>query len=254
MITWLNKQITENNLVNQKLATMDSHAIGNVNNAVIFKPTGTLLPNNLHMTNGDLASSTSSNLGSLSNGLGHIDSTLGNGSNIGMLRINSTSALTNTLSSSSTNQFLNKSNANTNDRLLLSSNHVQTFSNGYQPRSALSSSSSSSIQNEALKENQENGSTRLDPKYFQSHSPHITPSLDVVPLKPQATKQPANLATTSAVRINKHLVTGPLSSNNSNGTSTQPQQGPINGNQSQFNSQLATKSTPSLASAYFPAN
>jgi hypothetical protein len=91
---------------------------------------------------------------------------------------------------------------------------------------------------------------RLDPKYFQSNSPvqvgTLSTSLDIVPTKPQLVTK-ANLAgSNNAIaqpRINK-----PLTPQNS-----QPHTQTA---QSQATGTLipAAKSTPSLASAYFPTN
>jgi hypothetical protein len=114
--------------------------------------------------------------------------------------------------------------------------------------------------------------TRLDPKYFQTHSsnqPQSNYNLDIIPIKQhllnnkqqQQQQQQALLTsnstsnTTSAnnnnniggsVRINKQLIQ-PLATNNMHNNAHMQLQ------QQQINSLLPSKSTPSLASAYFPA-
>jgi len=114
-------------------------------------------------------------------------------------------------------------------------------------------------------------STRLDPKYFQSHASHQLSSLEVVPLKQQLNKQPSSsnicastgLTSTSSVRINKQVIPGPGSQNgNQNVLNTQHQNGGITQNGNLANGQysngmnglISNKSAPSLASAYFPSN
>ena len=76
------------------------------------------------------------------------------------------------------------------------------------------------------------GSTRLDPKYFQSHPTIMTNNLD----------KPNSISNNNA-RINKQLMQQGSSMN------PQPQQ-PSTISPNQYSS----KTAPSLASAYFPPN
>lgn len=251
IITWLNKQVNDNNIA------MNGKQINYESNAVMFKPMGAL--------NSNFSPLSSSN---------QVDSIL-NSNSLNMMR---SSQASNGLGSS--NQFMAKQSDMDSGRRHLLSNGSQMpmYSNGgtYHQTRALSSSSSSSIQHtDTLKENQEiesptlthrtlntnsssntnnAGSTRLDPKYFQSHSSAISSSLDMASSKQLANsgtnKQTNNgnmfpsQSSSSNVRINKQLV--------------QPA-GQLGSASAQFNSNTGTtanpiKSTPSLASAYFPAN
>jgi hypothetical protein len=248
IISWLNKQINDNNI--NKMTTSNTNGISS--DGVVFKPLGALVNLNGGLGAGNL-SSTSPSSNHLMTG---IDSTALGTSNL--LRLNSTSNTT------AANQYLNGKSTTTN--FIGSSN--------YQPsKNLLTSSSSSSIPSELIKENQEiessalshrvgilnginsatNGATattangsassRLDPKYFQSHSP--TAGLETS-LKSQLANKVPNLATTAtsnaSARINKHLV----QQNTLSSVQTQPT---LTNNQYAI---IPSKSTPSLASAYFP--
>lgn len=252
IITWLNKQVNDNNIaMNGKQLSYES------TNTVMFKPMGAL--------NSNFSPLSSSN---------QIDSIL-NGNSLNMVRSSQSS---NGLGSNNMNQFMNKPNdmdSGGNRRLLISNgSQMPMYSNGgnYHQTRALSSSSSSSIQQaETLKENQEiesptlshrtlntncttntNGSTRLDPKYFQSHSSAISSSLDMA----SSSKQLMN-------NVNKSNTNGNMfpSSNTNNSRINKQFAQPtsqLSSASAQFNSISAPsnpiKSTPSLASAYFPAN
>ena len=111
-------------------------------------------------------------------------------------------------------------------------------------------------------------STRLDPKYFQSHASHQLSSLEVVPLKQQLNKQTSSsntcanngLSSSNSVRINKQVI--PSANGNQNSLNNQQSNVGLtqNGNLSNgqysngTNGLISNKSTPSLASAYFPSN
>jgi hypothetical protein len=140
IISWLNKQITDNNLASNGTNKLngnnyDSSMSGVNGQGVVFKPYGALVP-----SNGNLSASSALNSGSQNHHL--IDSGLN------MMRLNSGGG-----STVSTNQYLNKSNER-----LYSNQQIQMYPNGYQQRtSALSSSSNSSLQpcSDSHKENQE---------------------------------------------------------------------------------------------------
>jgi spindle assembly abnormal protein 6 len=271
IISWLNKQITDNKIGAGSNGNYDSSS----HSGVVFKPFGALLP-----SNGNL---------SASSGLGNnlIESSLNT------MRLNNQGGLA---SQNGNNQYLNKSN----ERLYLSNQNtnqppqMSTYQTSYQHRSsALSSSSNSSLQHcsDSLKENQEtigsptlthrttdgtggSSSSRLDPKYFQSHtSSHQLSSLEVIPLKQQLNKQSSltnTLTGANSVRLNnKQLVSngtnGSVGAGNGGYTtnSHQPggasiaQNGNVGGAGQYINNNaglMSTKSTPSLASAYFPSN
>lgn len=97
------------------------------------------------------------------------------------------------------------------------------------------------------------GSTKLDPKYFQNHSPqsvgsptNFVESLNQIQPVSGLIGQKSSLPSTvqsnniGSVRINKQLTSQP---------SQQPQQ-LVNSS----SNAVSTKSTPSLASAYFPSS
>ena len=137
IISWLNKQITDNNLASNganKLGGGNYDMGGGVNGqGVVFKPYGALLPSN-------------GSLSALNNGSSPQNQHLID-SGLNMMRLNSGGL-------ASTNQYLNKSN----ERLYLSNSNQPMYPNNYQNRaSALSSSSNSSLQQctDSLKENQE---------------------------------------------------------------------------------------------------
>ena len=146
IISWLNKQITDNNLASSgtnKLSgsNYDSSLGGANGQGVVFKPFGALVP-----SNGNLSASSGLNNGSQNQHL--IDSSLN------MMRLNGGGG--GSVGIASTNQYLNKSN----ERLYIGNSNQQMpmYSNGYQQRaSALSSSSNSSLQHcsDSHKENQE---------------------------------------------------------------------------------------------------
>lgn len=111
-------------------------------------------------------------------------------------------------------------------------------------------------------------STRLDPKYFQSNSPQLSNSLDVVSIRPQmmrttltattntigigGTGSTNSTSSTAVARLNK-----PLVHQTSFGGSVQPNMPITNGTNNQiaqYTNGVSSKSTPSLASAYFPAS
>ena len=147
IISWLNKQITDNNISSKGNYDTSSSSQG-----VVFKPYGALLPS----SNGGLSTGLS-NGGQGSQNQHLLDSGLN------MMRLNA--------GGSQSNQYLNKSN----ERLYMGSSNQQQQqqmypSSNYQHRTAaLSSSSSSSIQqcSDALKENQETYEKNL--VYFKSY-------------------------------------------------------------------------------------
>jgi hypothetical protein len=157
IISWLNKQITDNNLASSgtnKLGSGSNYESSSLSNGhgVVFKPFGALVP-----SNGNLSTSSALNNGSQNQHL--IDSSLN------MMRLNSAGGSNINGNSgsgggggvSTTNQYLNKSN----ERLYMGNTNqqqMQMYSNGYQQRiNALSSSSNSSLQHcsDSHKENQE---------------------------------------------------------------------------------------------------
>lgn len=259
IISWLNKQITDNNLAsNGKLVSYESgHGAGAglSNNGItngsggLFKPFGSLTLNN------------NSHSPSLSNTNNDLDTILNSNGVGGMLRSTALGS-----SHLSQNTYMNKTEID-NRRLMLSNgSQMQMYSTGnvnssnvnsYQQRTPLSSSSSSSIQqSEALKENHEidtqsvrnamqsNQQNRLDPKYFQSHQTIMSDSS-----KPQ--QQP--LIKTNGIRINKQLVQSG-SSSIPNGSQTQVLQQHNGNSVTNGNGVNANGNMPSLASAYFPSN
>lgn len=117
------------------------------------------------------------------------------------------------------------------------------------------------------------GSTRLDPKYFQNHSPQSsqTTNLDILPIRQQLMKQQQqnqNLVSSSTNKLtNKPSHQNSIGSNNiinnniinnSNNNENNNDINSANPSQQHADAQYAaiisSKSTPSLASAYFPAN
>ena len=128
IISWLNKQITDNNLASNGTSKLngnnyDSSMSGVNGQGVVFKPYGALVP-----SNGNLSASSALNNGSQNQHV--IDSGLN------MMRLNSGGGGGG--STVSTNQYLNKSN----ERLYLSNSNqqMQMYPNDYQQRtSALSS-------------------------------------------------------------------------------------------------------------------
>ena len=206
-----------------------------------FKPFG-VIPNGLSTTTSTTTVVPSLNNTRMTNG--HINNS------VDFMNGTATTTTNGILRSGSLNKNFNMNN---NEGLFEQRQYHQqaplttTTANNYGKNLNSSSSSSSSSAAIAVTTAQQQ-INRLDPKYFQPQTTTaILPDTNPLSIK---TRPLSSNTTNNAVRINKQLV----QQQQQEQVSPNNQQPMTNGTTNSYSALIAAKSTPSLASAYFPTN